>query len=121
MLPILKLLIAIITIITWQNIVALEQRDPTLPDASLDAKIVQQEAAMENEPAETLYLNAIFIAKDRRLAVINGTLLTVGDTIAGKKITAINNNTVVLLKDDISEVLRLPATDIVEQRSNEQD
>lgn len=64
-----------------------ELRDPTRPEV-----VIQTSAAS----VKLFELNAILIAKDRKIAVINGLNLKIGDPILGEHITAINKNTVQL-------------------------
>lgn len=64
-----------------------ELRDPTRPEV-----VIQTSATSTS----LFKLEAILIANDRKIAVINGLNLKIGDPILGEHITAINKNTVQL-------------------------
>lgn len=64
-----------------------ELRDPTRPSYGLPA-------GNSTESPSALRVSAVFISGERRIAVINGQRLRVGETIAGATVTAIDKNNV---------------------------
>lgn len=62
-----------------------EWRDPTRPDGF--------NSVVEEDP---MRLNAIIISKERRIAVISGKMLKIGDQFEGSLVTSIEPNTVQL-------------------------
>jgi len=74
--------------------------DPTRPGA-----YVAQDAA--SKPSEILRLESVLIARDRRVAVINGKTCRVGDNINGARLVAINADGAELVRDGNRVVLPL--------------
>lgn len=66
------------------------ERDPTLPAVAMPAK----DAKLEKEPV--YILQSIIISPTRRLAVINGNILRVGDKLGEATVDVIDTNTVIL-------------------------
>ena len=71
--------------------------DPTRPSSYASVATVQS----------ALKLESILYANKRRVAVINGRALSVGDQLGDVKITAIGKQRVTLSRDGKSQVLRL--------------
>jgi hypothetical protein len=89
--------------------------DPTKPDNIFDSRLVNTQLSENEKDNTNLTLTAIFINKDRRIAVINGVLLKEGESIAGKKVQEISESKVKLLeKKEILE-LKLPSYSIREE------
>jgi hypothetical protein len=63
-----------------------ELRDPTRPE-------IDMSSSNHVTPFE---LTGIIVSRDRKIAVINGWNLRIGDEIAGERVIAINDNTVQL-------------------------
>jgi len=82
------LVIGIMSILTGWNVMiyADELRDPTRPE------IINNNSG----PVTQLELNAIIISSDRQVAIINGIVVKVGDTIGNAKVISIAPNTVQL-------------------------
>jgi MSHA biogenesis protein MshK len=74
--------------------------DPTRPGS-----YVTQDAA--SKPVEALRLESVLIARDRRVAVINGKTCRVGDNINGARLVAINADGAELVRDGNRVVLPL--------------
>lgn len=82
--------------------------DPTKPDNFFDPGLVSNPLVVDEKDNTRLALTAIFINKNRKIAVINGVLLKEGEVIAGKKVQEITESKVKLIeKKDVLE-LRLP-------------
>lgn len=64
-------------------------RDPTRPATMLQKKV-------GNVTQETLRLDAVLISPDRKIAVINGQYLSMGDEIVGNHVVDIQAETVQL-------------------------
>jgi len=76
--------------------------DPTRP-ADFNTGIGETDETAE----EGHVLSAIFVSQDRRVAVINGQRVQVGDSVAGAEVRAIHNTSVELLVRDKPVVLSL--------------
>ncbi len=75
-----------------------ELRDPTRPYS----------ATPRSADAATPYqLSAVFVARDRRVAIINGRRVVEGDRIGGATVTAIHDNRVQLNRSGKEVVVRL--------------
>ena len=85
--------------------------DPTRPssflfDPLLDNGLVEDDGA---DAANSLTLTAIFIAKERKLAVVNGTIVKEGESIAGRQVKEISAHAVKLQEPKGILELRLPS------------
>lgn len=85
-------------------------RDPTRPDDAADpANKPKLEELMKLGGEEVITLMAIYISKDREIAVINNLLVKEGDEILGRKVVSITKDTVVLQNDKEEQLeLKLP-------------
>jgi MSHA biogenesis protein MshK len=73
--------------------IAEQLRDPTRPPASLAPAAGDAPAASRSAG---LVLQSVLIAPDRRSAIVDGRLLKVGDSVAGFRVTAIEEGVVTL-------------------------
>jgi hypothetical protein len=88
--------------------------DPTKPADFLFTNNLGSTALPEEKAEKHLMLTAIFVGKARKVAVINGTLVKEGATIAGKKVQEITEDTVKLIENREVLELKLPITFIKE-------
>ena len=65
-----------------------ELRDPTRPHTSQPGRTV--------EGVPSFSVNAIFVSDDRRLAIINGERVQVGDVVSGARVVSIQKEQVTL-------------------------
>ncbi|MDZ7642972.1 MAG: general secretion pathway protein GspB [Woeseiaceae bacterium] len=72
---------------------AAELRDPTRPGGA-------DPVADSSEPSAAIRVSAVFISGERRVAVINGQRLRIGDTIAGATVRSIDRNSVGFARGD---------------------
>ena len=84
-----------------------EEIDPTRPADFVLSPELLDEAFESTKGSQQLTLTAIFISKDRKIAVINNTLVKEGETINDQEVLAINNNTVSLKKNGTTTELKL--------------
>lgn len=77
-------------------------RDPTRPPA--DPTLSRP---AENHAAEHWQLSSILISPQRRIAVINGRSLQVGQSLAGARVLSIEADQVVLRQGERTHILRL--------------
>lgn len=70
-------------------------RDPTQPPAFISESIASGQLA-----GDQLKLQSIVIGKNRKHAVINNMIVKLGDWIEGRKLVAINLNSVRLQKEE---------------------
>lgn len=84
---------------------AMQNVDPTKPADLLFIPNFEDGAMHDDKDGKQLTLTAIFIGKDRKVAVINGTLVKEGEVIAGKTVQTITEDTVRL--QDKKELLEL--------------
>lgn len=95
-----KQTISLILLMFCVNIAAYALRDPTRP---YDFK-----GGVASEERKQLYvLSSILVSRHRRLVVVNGELLKVGDEIQGAKVLAIKKHAVVLAVGDVQTTIPL--------------
>lgn len=82
-------------------------RDPTRPDDH-----VAPPAATERAPAARYVVSAIFYSADRRVAVVNGRAVSVGDRIGGARVRAIGRDSLTLAVGDRTVTARLAKTTV---------
>lgn len=82
-------------------------KDPTLPTSALSTQKTDQQQWI---------LSSILNAPHRRIAIINGKSLSVGDVINNARIIAINKNTVKLDTNKKAVILTLKSRKIKEPR-----
>lgn len=75
-----------------------ELRDPTRPYSATPPRA---------DNAGPFQVSAVFVATDRRVAIVNGKRVVEGDTVAGATVTAIYDNRVQLNRDGKVIVVRL--------------
>ena len=94
-----------------------QELDPTKPGDFFDQSLINSPIAIDTKDPSRLALTAIFINKNRKIAVINGVLLKEGEVIAGKKVQEITASKVKLIeKKEILE-LKLPNYSIKREAS----
>jgi MSHA biogenesis protein MshK len=81
-----------------------ELRDPTRPEGFVDKSTEVR--------TDSLELNAIFISSQRKVAVINGQVVKVGDEVSGVKVISIDENSVELEGADNRMTLYLVSTPV---------
>lgn len=87
---------------------AQQLRDPTRPPVFIAPRASSLEPAQSSE----LVLQTVLISPERRHVVINGRLLSIGQSISGLKVVAINESEVLLSGGAGARKLRLyPAVD----------
>ena len=85
-----------------------QELDPTRPaDFSLDSGRTHKNAR-DKRGGKRLVLTAIFIGTSKKVAIINGTLLKEGESIAGKKVEEITKYKVKLMENKKILELKLP-------------
>ena len=89
-----------------------ELADPTRPPAVLDAKIEQS----AEQPATVPVLQSVLISPTRRLAVINGQTVALGEKYGEARLVKISEGEVVLRNGQDVQVLKLFPS--VEKRGN---
>ena len=94
---------------------AAELADPTRP-VTLNAPSPPGTAVQAAPSSSTLRLEGIVLAAERRVAIINGKLLHVGDWLGDAHIQAIDNATVLYSRAGRSHTLRLAAPAIQVRR-----
>ena len=108
---------ALVAVLTLSQLPLTFAGDPTRPPYlnSRPAPKVVREA-----PLAPLALSAIFYSQQRKLAIINDSILRVGESIEGATITDISRTHVTVLRRGKSSQLRLPvsSTIIRSQASN---
>lgn len=82
-------------------------RDPTRPPAD---QALSRTA--ENHPVQHWHLSSILISPQRRIAVINGHSLQVGQSLDGVRVLSIEVDQVVLRHGDRTHILRLKAQNL---------
>ena len=79
--------------------------DPTRPNVKRERVVVNTKVIAK--PKEALFLQSTLVAPNRRLAVINGKTIYVGERVADAEIIEISPQQVTLLRGGVREVLRL--------------
>jgi hypothetical protein len=79
--------------------------DPTRPS--------QYEAATKKQ---SLRLESVFIGPGREVAVINGSVVTVGDSIAGVRVLKINKNAVKVSRGGVVSTIEIISTSIRQEK-----
>lgn len=79
-------------------------RDPTRPEGYVENSI--------NLNVHSLELNEVIISSDRRIAVISGHIVKVGDDLAGMRVIAIDANSVQIQAPDSVITLFLLSTPV---------
>ncbi len=88
---------------------AIDFVDPTMPaDFDKGVDIGQDTGDESDSPEEPLRVRAIFQAKDRKVAIINGKVLREGEMVRGKKIIKIDKTSVTVWENGITSKLSLP-------------
>lgn len=74
--------------------------DPTKPDISTvvvkKTKVLKKKKSIKKNPVKRMRLQQTLVSKNRKLAIINGKLLSVGKWIRGAKVVRITPDYVVL-------------------------
>lgn len=73
-----------LTLWLYNGVLHAEMRDPTKP------------STLTEEAASPWQLSAIFISEERRVAIINGQTVTLGEDVEGEKVIAIESDSVIL-------------------------
>ena len=92
--------------LTTFAIAAQQLRDPTRPPAGA-SKGTSTSGAAKSRARSGMVLQTVLISEDRRVAVISGRLMSVGDTISGFRLTEIREGEVVMKKRSKTRTLRL--------------
>lgn len=79
--------------------------DPTRPPASLHAEQTDQEG--KSATAGAPELQSVIVGPNRKIAVINGQTLKIGDKYGDARVVAISEAEVVLKNGDVSRTLKL--------------
>ncbi|HXA47765.1 MAG TPA: MSHA biogenesis protein MshK [Burkholderiaceae bacterium] len=96
-----SILIALMVLMLGQGVMAEELRDPTRPPVGIG-----QTPADAGVPAEP-ELQSILISPSRRIAIISGKTVQVGDKFGDARVAAINSSEVVLKTGKNLRVLKL--------------
>ena len=83
---------------------AADLRDPTRPDTAV--------APTANAPATRFVVSAIFVSDERRVAIVNGKMVTAGDRIGGATVRAIDAHSVTLRYQNKTIHARLLSTKV---------
>ncbi|GAB6057777.1 hypothetical protein [Desulfonatronum parangueonense] len=94
---VLLLLILALALPAKGHVQGQEIRDPMRPPAVLLPPPPVQEAKQVNNATPVLNLQGIKVLGSQRTAVINGTTLSIGDTISGARVTRIDPGRVWLI------------------------
>ncbi len=82
------------------NTKSIKLADPTKPDLTTTVvkkpKVLKKKKTLKKNPIKRMRLQQTLISKNRKLAIINGKLLSVGKWIHGAKVTSITPDYVVL-------------------------
>ena len=89
-----------------------------MPDPTRPADFVASQVAAEGEQS-SLRVQSLLLGKHRRLAVINGQSYSVGDSVGGAKITAINKTGVTVVRQGEKIQLSLQRAPILKKRVEE--
>jgi len=87
--------------------------DPTIPSTT--------RSLSTTTPNKGLRLQSILHSGQRKSAVINGHIKTIGSYVNGGRITAIKHDAVVISHNDRQYTLRLPTSARVKQRDHNND
>lgn len=79
-------------------------KDPTAPPRTLVRGVAVA------KPAEVLNLESILVGRDRRLAVINGSIVAEGDKVGSSRIVEISSDSVLVRRPGQAARLKLAAT-----------
>ena len=105
---------ALLFMVTQRGLLAAELIDPTRP---IMARPVTTSAATPIQAASELKLEAILLSNDRRLAIVNGKLLRVGDRLGDTRIEAITAAAIRYSRAGRSHTLQLAQPTIKVRRS----
>ena len=100
------LVLGLALFLTTFAIAAQQLRDPTRPP-DYASKGTSTSGAAKSRARSGMVLQTVLISEDRRVAVISGRLMSVGDTISGFRLTEIREGEVVMKKRSKMRTLRL--------------
>jgi MSHA biogenesis protein MshK len=98
-----KWICAFVIAILYSGMSFAELRDPTRPADYVDTGV---------ESVSALELNAVMISPNRKIAIINGQIVKIGDEVSGSKVTSIEQNYVELEGADTKMTLFLLTTPV---------
>lgn len=88
-------------------VVAVEFRDPTIPDKQAYAPLATEQSSTAHQPI-LLELSGIWISRQSKHAIINGIRVQQGDTLPNDvQVIAINENRVTIRNQGIIQTLHL--------------
>lgn len=98
-----------------------QMRDPTEPPAALRQPSAGAQAGAQVAPAAAERLQSILISSKRRVAVIDGETVRLGQKHRGAVVASITPTQVVLVRGNAREILKLyPASPGMSGRGNDQ-
>ena len=94
--------------------------DPTRPDFSQQSstekpKPVKKKRKKKKNPVSSLSLQQTLVSRNRKIAIINGKTMTIGNKIRGAKLVRINNDHVVLTYEGKQYTLNLTSPSAIKE------